>query len=97
MSNEGPLEALNLSFAGQTPAAAHILPPFIDVPGVHVCVSSYRGALTIAAVTSRNGVAPLARFFEAWIAELAVTAAVTGATKLGSVAHGAASGSVATT
>jgi NRPS condensation-like uncharacterized protein len=72
-SNEGALDSLNLDFGGQLPTTAHVLPPFIHVPGVHVCVSSYRGALTFATVTSSNGAAAIARFIETWIAELSVT------------------------
>jgi NRPS condensation-like uncharacterized protein len=70
LSNEGPLDASSLRFADETPVAAHILPPFIELPGVHVCLSGYGGTLTLAAVTPSNGEAVVGRFLDAVLEEL---------------------------
>jgi NRPS condensation-like uncharacterized protein len=72
LSNEGALVASRLRFGRQQPAAAHILPPFWEPPHVHVCISSYEGALTLAAVTRENAAPLVARFLDAVIDELPV-------------------------
>src|SRR5579862_3125520 len=69
-SNEGALDETRLAFAGEAPAGARVIPPLLRLPTVHVCLSSYRGALTLAAVTSENGEAPVGRFLDAFLAEL---------------------------
>jgi NRPS condensation-like uncharacterized protein len=74
LSNEGALDGDPLRFGGQVPIAAHILPPFIKVPGVHLCVSSYQGALTLAAVTSANGAGVVADFLDMMLAGLRAVA-----------------------
>jgi NRPS condensation-like uncharacterized protein len=70
LSNEGLLDGSRLRFAGQAPISAFILPPFPRPPWLHLCLSGYNGALTLATVTSRNGVEPAARFLDALLAEL---------------------------
>jgi NRPS condensation-like uncharacterized protein len=70
LSNEGPLDASSLRFADETPVAAHILPPFIELPAVHICLSGYAGTLTLAAVTPSNGQELVGRFLDAMLEEL---------------------------
>jgi NRPS condensation-like uncharacterized protein len=70
LSNEGPLDTTALRFGGLAPAAAHILPPFIGLPGLHVCLSGYGGALTLAAVTPANGELLVGRFLDTLLEEL---------------------------
>jgi NRPS condensation-like uncharacterized protein len=70
LSNEGPLDGTFLRFGELTPVAAHILPPFIELPGLHACLSGYGGALTLAAVTPENGAPLVGRFLDALLAEL---------------------------
>ncbi len=70
LSNEGALDTIRLRFGQHSPVSAHILPPFLELPGVHVCLSGYKGALTIAAVTPQNGKAIVGRFLDALIDEL---------------------------
>jgi NRPS condensation-like uncharacterized protein len=70
LSNEGPLDGSALQFAGLTPVTAHVLPPFIELPGLHVCLSGYGGALTLAAVTPENGVPLVGRFLDTLLEEL---------------------------
>jgi NRPS condensation-like uncharacterized protein len=77
LSNEGPLDKLRLRFAEHTPVSAHILPPFIELPGVHICLSGYNGALTMAAVTPQNGRATIESFLDDLIAELPAQEAAT--------------------
>jgi NRPS condensation-like uncharacterized protein len=72
LSNEGALDASRLRFGRQRPEAAHILPPFWEPPHLHVCISSYEGALTLAAVTRENAAPLVARFLDAVIDELPV-------------------------
>ena len=72
LSNEGALDAMRLRFGRQRPAAAHILPPFWEPPFLHVCLSSYDGALTLAAVTRENAEPLVARFLDAVVDELPV-------------------------
>jgi NRPS condensation-like uncharacterized protein len=69
-SNEGALDVAGLRFAGEKPLRAHIVPPFIGLPHVHVCLTGYDGALTIASVTPRNGAAVVEAFLDALVSEL---------------------------
>ena len=70
LSNEGKLDATRLTFASETPLAAHMLPPFINPPGLQICLSGYAGALTLAAVTRANGEQAVGAYLDALIAEL---------------------------
>jgi NRPS condensation-like uncharacterized protein len=69
-SNEGLLDKSRLRFAEETPVMAHILPPFWELPRLHVCLSGYDGAFTLAAVTPQNGQALVGRFLDALVEEL---------------------------
>jgi len=69
-SNEGLLAKPRLRFGEEVPISAHILPPFVCLPALHVCLSGYDGALTLAAVTSENGEAHVGRFLDALLDEL---------------------------
>jgi len=64
LSNEGSLDKVRLRFGTKTPVSAHILPPFLALPDVHICLSSYAGRLTLAAVTPRNGQEIVERFLD---------------------------------
>jgi NRPS condensation-like uncharacterized protein len=70
LSNEGPLDESALTFGELRPVAAHILPPFIELPGLHVCLSGYGGELTLAAVTPENGAPLVGRFLDTLLEEL---------------------------
>ena len=70
LSNEGALDASRLRFGRQRPEAAHILPPFWEPPHLHVCLSSFEGALTLAAVTRENAAPFVGRFLDAVVEEL---------------------------
>jgi NRPS condensation-like uncharacterized protein len=70
LSNEGKLDRSTMQFGVQAPVQAYVLPPFIEPPGVHLCLSGYEGRLTIAAVTRVNGAAAVERFMDAMFAEL---------------------------
>ena len=72
LSNEGALDAAALRFGETAVAAAHILPPFLALPGLHLCASSFDGALTLAAVTAENGRPLVARLLDAAVEELPV-------------------------
>jgi len=69
-SNEGLLDKSSLRFGAEAPSEACILPPFVVLPTLHVCLSGYDGALTLAAITSENGEAHVARFLDALLHEL---------------------------
>jgi hypothetical protein len=73
-SNEGLLPDERLRFGDEVPLTAHTLPPFTWLPAVHVSLSGYRGALTLAAFTPENGVGGVTRFFDAVVDELTVAA-----------------------
>ena len=45
---------------------------FWEPPQLHVCLSSYEGAITLAAVTRENAAPSVARFLDAVIDELSV-------------------------
>jgi NRPS condensation-like uncharacterized protein len=70
LSNEGRLDEASLRFGIESPVAAHILPPFLKMPDVHICLSGYNGALTIAAVTPENGVTGVDAFLDAFLDQL---------------------------
>jgi len=72
LSNEGALDKARLRFGAQSPASAHILPPFLALPNVHICASSYDGALTLAAVTPQNGHGVVGGFLDALLQQLPV-------------------------
>jgi len=59
-----------LRFGTETPVCAHILPPFIAFPGVHISLSGYNGALTLAAVTPQNGRGVVDGFLNALLEQL---------------------------
>jgi len=69
MSNEGRLDEAGVRFGTARPVAAHILPPFLKLPDLHICLSGYNGALTLAAVTPENGVAGVESFLDACLAQ----------------------------
>jgi NRPS condensation-like uncharacterized protein len=71
-SNEGLLDASHLRFADETPVRARIVPPFMPLPTLQLCLSCYGDALTLAAVTSENGEAPVARFLDAVLEQLPI-------------------------
>jgi NRPS condensation-like uncharacterized protein len=70
LSNEGALDESALTFGALRPVAAHVLPPFIELPGLHVCLSGYGGELTLAAVTPENGAPLVGRFLDTLLDEL---------------------------
>jgi NRPS condensation-like uncharacterized protein len=70
LSNEGRLDKSRLLFAEHTPLSAHILPPFMELPALHICLSGYDGALTMAVVTPQNGQAMVGGFLDALVREL---------------------------
>jgi len=72
LSNEGLLDKSALRFGDEAPLSAHVLPPFMRLPRLHVCVSGYDGALTVAAVTPENGRADVTRFLDTLLDELRV-------------------------
>src|SRR5688572_28356683 len=72
LSNEGALDHVPLRFGEQIPAAAHILPPFLGLPDVHVCASGYRGVLTLAVGTPKNGAPIVERFLNALLRQLPI-------------------------
>jgi hypothetical protein len=78
LSNEGRLDEARLHFGAARPVAAHILPPFLELPDLHICLSGYNGALTLAAVTRENGVAAVESFLDACLAHLPAEAPVAG-------------------
>ena len=78
LSNEGALDKACLRFGAQTPVSAHILPPFLTLPNVHICVSGYDGALTLAAVTPQNGHVVVGSFLDALLEQLPGGEASTG-------------------
>ncbi|MEO7273526.1 MAG: hypothetical protein ABIX28_18215 [Vicinamibacterales bacterium] len=74
LSNEGALDGPSLRFDRADPVTARILPPFLALPGVHLCVSSYRGTITFAAVTPESGAAVLDTFLNALVDQLPIDA-----------------------
>ena len=70
LSNEGLLDGARLTFGDEAPVSAHVLPPFFALPYLHVCVSGYEGALTLASVTPENGAAAVEGFLDALVDEL---------------------------
>ena len=60
--------------AGYSPRPRTSCPPFWEPPHLHVCLSSYEGALTLAAVTRENAAPSVAQFLDALIDELPVAA-----------------------
>jgi NRPS condensation-like uncharacterized protein len=78
LSNEGVLDATRFRFGRHEARAAHILPPFWEPPHLHVCLSSYMGELTLAAVTRENAAPHVARFLDAVVDELPITASSEG-------------------
>lgn len=72
LSNEGALDKVRLRFGTETPVSAHILPPFLALPGVHICLSGYDGTLTLAAVTPQNGHAVVESFLNALLEQLPI-------------------------
>jgi hypothetical protein len=48
------------------------LPPFLALPGVHICLSSYAGSVTLAAVTPQNGVAVVEGYLDALLEQLRI-------------------------
>jgi NRPS condensation-like uncharacterized protein len=72
LSNEGALDHMCMRFGTQTPRFAHILPPFLFLPGVHICLSGYGGTLTLAAVTPQNGQVVVERFLDAVLHQLPI-------------------------
>jgi NRPS condensation-like uncharacterized protein len=77
LSNEGALDKIGLRFGTETPVSVHILPPFLAVSGVHVSMSSYYGAFTLAAVTTENRRVVVKRFLDCLIEQLPIGAAST--------------------
>jgi hypothetical protein len=72
LSNEGALDGASLCFGTQLPVSACILPPFFELPSVHMCVSSYAGSVTLAAVTPQNGVAVVNGYLDALLEQLRI-------------------------
>jgi NRPS condensation-like uncharacterized protein len=70
LSNEGLLDKSRLRFGEQTPVSAYVLPPFMTLPRLHLCLSGYDGALTLAAVTPQNGEAAVGAFLDTLLREL---------------------------
>jgi NRPS condensation-like uncharacterized protein len=70
LSNEGRLDAARLQFGAETVVAAHILPPFLKLPDLHICLSGFNGALTMAAVTPANGEDAVGTFLDAVLQQL---------------------------
>jgi NRPS condensation-like uncharacterized protein len=70
LSNEGLLDRERLTFGGEAPVSAHVLPPFVALPRLHLCVSGYGDTLTLASVTPENGAAAVGEFMDAIVDEL---------------------------
>ena len=70
LSNEGRLDKSRLFFGSLAPSFAHILPPFLKLPHLHICMTGYDGALTLAVVTPQNGCSVVEGFLTALLAEL---------------------------
>ena len=70
VSNEGRLDKERVRFGEQVPAFAHIVPPFLALPCVHICLTGYDGGLTVVAVTARNGYATVDEFLDVMLNEL---------------------------
>jgi NRPS condensation-like uncharacterized protein len=72
LSNEGALDGASLCFGTQLPASTCILPPFFALPSVHMCLSTYAGSVTLAAVTPQNGVTVVDGYLDALLEQLRI-------------------------